>query len=214
MALGGLGYIRQAELLLFQRCQVRSEDYAARVARPRVEVLRGIVLLKERISGIAEYAFDKVEIAHERARRKEAYLHRFFGLAVGYFGANRRAQVYRDPSFRLTLLRGSERELEHFVGGGKCARPQIFKNALRHGFFIGRNRKPAFGDVEDAGSRAPIAARIIQYALPHPVRRNERIFMFVAIRGQREGSRGSKPVENKSLVRERRERFAGIANVA
>lgn len=101
LALGGLGYIRQAELLLFQRCQVRSEDYAARVARPRVEVLRGIVLLKERISGIAEYAFDKVEIAHERARSKEAYLHRFFGLAVGYFGANRRAQYIETQVFAL-----------------------------------------------------------------------------------------------------------------
>ena len=192
---------------------MRGEHYAPRVPSPGFKVHSRVVFPQERIARVAENALDEIEIAYERPRGEKAYLHSFFSLAVRNRRAHSRAQVEGNPRPALALLGGRERKLEQLVGRVKRARPQIFENRLGHGLLVGGNRKAALGDVEYARRRAPVAARVVQNALPYAVGGHERAFVPVAVRREGKHARGPEPIEDESLVRNRRERLARVAHV-
>src|SRR5437899_9603510 len=69
--------MRQAGFFFGSSSEMRREKDAARVTGPMFGVQRGIVLGQIGIAAVAENAFDKIQIAHELARREEADFHSF-----------------------------------------------------------------------------------------------------------------------------------------
>ena len=181
---------------------MRREHYAARVPRPRFEVHRGVVFRQKRIARVAENAFDEVEVAYERPGSEKADFHSLFAVAVGDCGADRRAQIERNPRFRLLLLSRCKWKLEHFFGSVEHMRPEVFEDRLGDGFLVGGHGESALGDVEDPRSRAPVVVRVVQNPLTHAVGGYERALVGVAIGRKREHSRRAESVEYESLVRE------------
>ena len=55
-----------------------------------------------------------------------------------------------------------------------------------HSLLVIRNRKPGLSDVKDSLRRAPVAFRVVQHPLPHPVRPENRRAVAVFPLGQRE----------------------------
>ena len=71
------------------------------------------------------------------------------------------------------------------AGGDKAARSSAAKSLDRDRYLIGWNREPALGDMEDAFGGAPVAARVVQNALRHAVRTQERRREAGRVRRQR-----------------------------
>src|SRR5437764_2118594 len=71
LALGGLVVVRQADTLLFYAGQMRSKDYASRVARPMHYIEGRVVFRKVWIATVLEDAFHEIKIANGTAGAKK-----------------------------------------------------------------------------------------------------------------------------------------------
>jgi hypothetical protein len=84
--------MRQAEFLFGQVDQVRSQDDAAGVAAPVINVQARVIFRYQRVARVAENRLDKVEIADQRSGGEKTDLHRFFMTVIGHVRPDDRAQ--------------------------------------------------------------------------------------------------------------------------
>jgi|GEM_PF-6770708 len=173
-------------------------------------VERGVVFGESWVARVTEDAFDEVEVADEISRREEADLHRLFRRNTRDGGADDWAQKQREKAAgRLCvcgvcwLWRGREKGQLHELGGrSQRVVEQAAKDIERHGLFIVGDGQPAFGDVKEALSGAPVAARVVQDALADAVRADDCRLEMVAVGRQRKRPRQSVAIEDEGRVRE------------
>ena len=91
LALRGVVAVREAERLLGCGGQVWGEDDQTRVPGPAQRVERRVVLGELGIAGIAEDAFDKVEIGDHRAGHDEPRFHAAFAGMARHADGDQRA---------------------------------------------------------------------------------------------------------------------------
>ena len=82
---------------------------------------------------------------------------------------NQRPQQQRDEAARRLLPVRRERQRQQILGRLQGRGPQCRERLLGHRRLVGRNRKPALGDVKQPLRGAPVAARIVQHALRQAV---------------------------------------------
>ena len=200
--LPGTGLIprRQPEPGLGQLVEMRGKNDTAGVSAPVHGVERGIVVGQIRVAGVAEDAFDKVQIANQSTRDKETHFHRFLGSDSRHFRADHGAKQQRDEALGLCGQgrgEGKPQQLRRWPQSGFQQSPE---DRFGHGLLVVRNGKPAFGHVENALRRAAVAFRIVQHPLTHAVRIDDVGGKFVLVRRQRELARQSVAIKNERLV--------------
>ena len=200
LALGCLVPGRQSKFRLGQLVEVRSQNDAARVPGPMFGIERGIVIREIRITGIAENAFDKVEIANQAARHKKAHLHTFLRRHSRHLGADHRPEQERNKALGRGGKGRGERQAQQFCRRIERRFEQASEDRLRHRFLVVGHRQTAFGDMKYALRGAAITLRIVQHSLPYAIRVNNVGGELVFVRRQGQLPRKAVPVESESLV--------------
>ena len=195
--------VRQAEVLLGELGQVRGEDDAAGVPRPVLDVQPGVVLGEGGVAGVAEDRLDEVEVAHQAAGREEAGLHRPGRAVAGDLGADDRPEQQRDEGAERLGPVGRERD-DQQVGRRRDRGPeQRGEDRPGDGLLVARDRQAPLGDVERPLRGAPVALRVVQHAVAHPVRAD--VVVAVDVRVIREREQAGEPVARED------QRLAGQA---
>ena len=140
LALGGVLPARQAEAELGQLRQVRRQNHAARVAAPMLGVQAGVVLREKGIARIAENAFHKIEVAHQRAGREEANLHGLFTDESRHARAHHGPQQQRHETLGRRRLSRGERQPQQLARRMQRQPQQRGEHGLRHRRLVGGNR--------------------------------------------------------------------------
>ena len=141
------------------------ENDATRVAGPVFGIEPGIVFREVRIAGVAKDALNKIEIAHQIGRHKKPGLHGFLRGKPRHLGADNGPEKQGDKAFRGLRTSGSKGQSQQAAWRRQGEGEQFGEHSLRHGQFVGRNGKAPFGNMENALSRAPVAARVVEHPL-------------------------------------------------
>ena len=192
----------ESDVLLAKCQQMRSQDHAAGVACPMIDIQPGVIRRQKRVASVTEDRFDKVQIANQRTRREESDLHAFFGTDALNFGADQRSKQQGDERSCWLRTGGCKRKLKHVARSVERCFEKRGECDLRDGSLVTRNRQAAFGDVECSAGRAAIVQRIMQDAILDSVRRDERCFVFRSINRQRKFASDSVTVKNDGRVGE------------
>ena len=195
---------RETKLFFRQRAEMGSDDNTAGVTGPRLRIEGGVVFWEMRIAGVAEDAFDKIKVRDEGARNEEAGLHGTLRREAGDGGAHHWAQVERNETLSGCGLGGGEGEPKKFDGRVEGVLQQAAKNGRGDRFLIVGNRQAAFGDVENAGRGAAVAAGVVEDALARPVGREDVALVGVATGGQGQDAGEAGAVEDEGGGRDPR----------
>jgi len=169
LTLGGVVPVRHAEAPLGDLGEVRGEDDTSGVTRPGGRIQRRIVLRKLRVAGVAEDAFDEVEVADQAAGDDEAGLHGLGAATSGHRRHHQRAQQQRhEAGRRVRLVRGVGQD-HVFARRLHGQREQPGEHILADDDLVVRNGQAAFCNVEDTGGGAAVVGRIVQHAIGQPV---------------------------------------------
>ena len=198
LAGGGVGVGREAEFLFREQREVRGEHDAAGVAAPVFGIERGVVFREARIAGVAEDAFDEVEIADETAGDEETDFHFLLGGKTRDGGADHGPEQQGDHAFRGGRLRRQEGQAFHRGGRLQGMLQELGKNGLGHGLLVVGHGQAVLGDVENALRGAAVAQRIVQHALAHAVGSDDVGPEDVAIRRERERAGQTAAIEDEA----------------
>ena len=191
---------RQAEFRLGQLVEVRGQNDAARVAGPMLGIESGIVVGEIRIARIAENAFDKVEIADQSARHKEAHLHAFLRRHSRHPGADHRTEQEGNKALGRGRKGRGEGQAQQLRRGIERRLEQSSEDRLRHRLLVVRHRQTPFGHMKNALRGTAVALRIVQHTLAHAVGIDDVGRKFVLVRRQGQLPCETVPVESEGLV--------------
>ena len=204
LALGRVIPVRQAQFAFGQRDQMRGEHHAAGVPAPVFHVECGVVFRQIGIAAVAEDALDEIQVADQVAGRKETDFHAFLRRHAGNRRADHRAQQQRDEHARGFGLVDGIGQRQQFDGRIEGVLEHAREHFARHRLLVAGNRQAAFADMKQAPGGAPIARRIVQHALAHPVAGNDFRAEHVRVGRQRQLARQPLVVEDEALSRQMR----------
>ena len=193
----GLRPARQPEFPFGQPGQMGRENDATGVAGPVLGIEGRVVFRQVRIAGIAEDAFDEIEVGDKGAGDEEAGLHRALRGETRHGGAHDGPQVERDETPGGRGGRGGERQPEQVGGRMEGVVQQPPEDGGWHGLLVVGHRQAERGDMKDALRGAPVAARVVQHALAHAIGRKDVAPVAVGIGWEREQSREADAVEHE-----------------
>ena len=169
LPLGSVGEMGQAEFFLGVIGKMRSQDHAAGVAGPVLDIEAGIVAGKKRIAAVAEDHLDEIEIADQRAGGEEAHFHGLILTDSGNRGTDDGAKQQRYKRSRRLIQIGGERQFQKIIRRADGAAEEFGEDTLGHGALVSGHGKSAFGDVKGPLRRAAVAARIVQDAVAQAI---------------------------------------------
>ena len=208
LPVGGLREVGESQILLLEFGELGCENHASGVAGPVPGIEAGVVFRKVGITAIAENALHKIEIGNEVARCEEANFHAFFLRDPGNSGADDGTQKKGDEDFGRSFTVAGEREnhdvLRRVEGGLEESRKGFERNL----FFVGGNRKSAFGNVEDAFGGATVGGRIVTHALVHAIGTQDGGFEDILVRRKGEHAADAVSFQNEGTRGNQRGSFA------